>query len=61
VYVLNLGLRKEAHNQIDNWETQQEQLKAKKKRLAEAKRKAEEERKKQKKLAALRKKADSGP
>jgi hypothetical protein len=56
-----LGLRKEAHNQIDNWGIQQEQLKAKKNRLAEAKRKAEEKRKKQKKLAALRKKADSGP
>jgi glycine betaine/proline transport system substrate-binding protein len=54
------NLRNEARDQIANWETQQGQLKAKKKRLAEAKRKAEVERKKQKKQVALRsKKADS--
>jgi hypothetical protein len=53
------NLRKEAHNQIDNWKTQQEHQGAEKKRLAEAKRKAEEERKKQKELAALQQKQKS--
>ena len=47
-------LRNEAQNQIDNWETQQEQLKTKKKRLAEFKRKSETEKKNRKRLAALK-------